>query len=130
VYWLRRIPPETRIVVLVVFLALFQAILLSVFGISAIRGERRNVVAELEAFAKDALELLAGQSQNGFKERADQALRAVFDRRDHTGLADDLFIDAFAISADQRVYGADADPLWVPQSKERKNRQRHGLRNP
>ena len=54
-YWLRRIPAETRIVVLVVFLALFQAVLLSVFGLGAIRQERQDAAQRLQDQALDFL---------------------------------------------------------------------------
>ena len=60
VYWLRRIPAETRVVVLVVFLALFQAILLSIFGLAAIEGERRQVSKRIESEAAILLDRRVG----------------------------------------------------------------------
>ena len=71
-YWLRRIPAETRIVVLVVFLALFQAILLSVFGLGAIRGERRTVEEKVRESAEDFLRhYVVTRCQNDLRDRAD-----------------------------------------------------------
>jgi len=122
-YWLRRIPAETRIVVLVVFLALFQAVLLSVFGLSAIRAERKD--AE-EGLREQALAFLQRDvvvaAQNALHERAGLAWRAAFVQRDPDWRArlaaagEGLFTDAFLVRADGRIEEPGGLPLWRPDS--------------
>jgi signal transduction histidine kinase len=82
VYWLRRIPAETRIVVLVVFLALFQALLLSVFGLGAIRGERRKAAETLRQTTQEALrQFVAAPCQNELRAFADEVFLAAYDEQ-------------------------------------------------
>jgi signal transduction histidine kinase len=119
-YWLRRIPAETRIVVLVVFLALFQAVLLSVFGLGAIRQERRDAAERLQDLALDFLGHEAAAAQNAFQLRAGAAFRAAFEQHDpawRAGLAaagEGLFTDAFVVREDGRIEDPEGLPLWLP----------------
>jgi signal transduction histidine kinase len=121
VYWLRRIPAETRIVVLVVFLALFQAILLSVFGLGAIRLERNQAARELRGRAEYFLQqYVADRCQTELRDRAARAYRTAFDRRDADwrrqpeASAEGLFADAFLVHPDGRIETPGEVPLWWP----------------
>ena len=76
-YWLRRIPPETRIVVLVVFLALIQAILLSVFGLGAIRGERRQAERQIGLYAENFLRVNWEFMSPRYREEPETLLRGL-----------------------------------------------------
>jgi len=121
VYWLRRIPAETRIVVLVVFLALFQAILLSVFGLGAIRLERTQAARQLRDRAEYFLQqYVADRCQTVLRERAARAYRTAFDRRDAdwrrqpTPSSEGLFADAFLVHPDGRIETPGEVPLWWP----------------
>ncbi len=120
-YWLRRIPAETRIVVLVVFLALFQAVLLSVFGLGAIRRERQDAEVLLYEQAQAFLQRdVVVPAQNALHERAGAALRVAFIQRDPEWRArlvaagEGLFTDAFLVRADGRIEEPGGDPLWLP----------------
>lgn len=120
-YWLRRIPAETRIVVLVVFLALFQALLLSVFGLGAIRRERQDAAERLHDQALDFLRRdVVVAAQNALHDRAGAVLRAAFEQHDPDWRArlastgDGLFTDAFLVRADGRLEEPGGLPLWVP----------------
>jgi len=120
-YWLRRIPAETRIVVLVVFLALFQAVLLSVFGLGAIRRERKDAAEGLYDQAQAFLQRdVVVPAQNALHERAGLALRAAFVQRDPDWRAqlaaagEGLFTDAFLVRADGRIEEPGGLPLWLP----------------
>jgi signal transduction histidine kinase len=115
-YWLRRIPAETRIVVLVVFLALFQAVLLSLFGLGAIRRERGDAAQRLHDLALDFLQRdVAVAVQNALHERAGAAFRAAFEHRDPDWrLSEQLFTDAFVVRADGRLEEPGGLPLWQP----------------
>ncbi|MHC4577728.1 MAG: sensor histidine kinase [Planctomycetota bacterium] len=120
-YWLRRIPAETRIVVLVVFLAFFQAILLSVFGLGAIWTERRQAAQQLSDSAEYFLQqYVADRCQTVLRERAQQAFRAAFDlratgwRHDASASGAGLFTDAFLVRPDGRIVTPDDQPLWWP----------------
>lgn len=118
-YWLRRIPAETRIVVLVVFLALFQALLLSVFGLSAIRSERKDAAERLNDQALDFLGREAAAAENAFQLRAGAALRAAFEQREPgwrarlASAGEGLFTDAFLVRADERIEEPGGLPLWL-----------------
>ncbi|MFI5401783.1 MAG: sensor histidine kinase [Planctomycetota bacterium] len=118
-YWLRRIPAETRIVVLVVFLALFQAVLLSVFGLGAIRNERQDAAERLNDQALDFLADTATAAQNALQLRAGAALRATFEQREpgwRERLAESgegLFTDAFLVRGDARIEDPGGLPLWL-----------------
>jgi hypothetical protein len=121
VYWLRRIPAETRIVVLVVFLALFQAILLSVFGLGAIRLERNQAAGQLRDRAEYFLQqYVADRCQTVLRERAARAYRTAFDRRDvdwrrqPEASSEGLFADAFLVHPDGRIETPGEVPLWWP----------------
>jgi len=121
-YWLRRIPAETRIVVLVVFLALFQAVLLSVFGLGAIRRERQNAESALFDQAQSFLQRdVVVPAQNALHERAGAALRVAFVQRDPDWRArlaaagEGLFTDAFLVRADGRIEDPAGLPLWLPE---------------
>jgi len=119
VYWLRRIPAETRIVVLVVFLALFQAILLSVFGLDAIRRKRSSVAESLAGRAQDFLRNdLAIRAEAAVRARADSAYSAAFDvgGAEWPAAGGDLFTDAFLVHADGRIEEAGTGLLlWMPR---------------
>jgi signal transduction histidine kinase len=121
-YWLRRIPAETRIVVLVVFLALFQAVLLSVFGLDAIRNERRDAEDALFTQAQAFLQRdVVVPAQNALHERAGAALRVAFVQRDPDWRArlavagEGLFTDAFLVRGDGSIEEPGGDPLWLPE---------------
>lgn len=121
VYWLRRIPAETRIVVLVSFLALLQAILLSVFGLRAIQGERRQLEEQARGYAETFLrERVAIPAQNALRERAAEAFEAAFGRADPAWASREptpgggLFTAAFEIAPDGRILEPGGLPLWVP----------------
>jgi len=124
VYWLRRIPAETRVVVLVVFLALFQAILLSIFGLEAIKGERRQVEERVSADAAIFLERrVAGLLVHQLGHYANEALHTAFVEGDPARLRTEpnivrgLFTDAFLVTAEGEVLEP-ADPprpLIVPR---------------
>ena len=107
---------------LVVFLALFQAILLSVFGIGAIRGQWRNVAEQLKNTADDALELyIVQRAHSEFKEHSNDVERAAFEREDRdwrdrpSRPGGGLFAAAFLVGADRSVRGPDGLPLWLPR---------------
>ena len=109
-YWLRRIPAETRVVVLVVFLALFQAILLSIFGLAAIQGERRQVTARIEGEAAVLLDRrIGGLLVQSLGHHANEALDAAFVDADPDRLRRDprfvrgLFTDALLVTAEGEV---------------------------
>jgi len=112
VTWLRRVPTETRIIVLVVFLALFQAILLSVFGLSAIRGERRQAEAQLRTSAQRFLRVsVADRCRLRLWRRADEALRDTLE----SGVAPAApFLAAFTVHPDGSVHDAGGLPVWQP----------------
>jgi signal transduction histidine kinase len=121
VYWLRRIPAETRIVVVLVFLALFQSLLLSVFGLMAIRHERAQVEQQIGAQAISFLrDSLVAPCENGLRERAERAFRGAFEFGDPNWAADDaqsssgLFREAYRVTAEGRILSADGAPLVVP----------------
>jgi len=110
VYWLRRIPAETRFVVLVVFLALFQSILLSVFGLAAVRGERQQVAEQAAVYADQFLrEAVAAPAQHALRDRAEEAWADPSSVR-----PDSLFTDLFRILPDGRILDAAGDPLYLP----------------
>jgi signal transduction histidine kinase len=117
VYWLRRIPAETRIVVLLVFLALFQSLLLSVFGLMAIRHERTQVEQRIRTDAAAFLrQYLVAPCENGIRDRAEPAFRGAFelgDGGDALGPSA-LFREAYRVTADGRILAADGAPLFVP----------------
>ncbi len=118
-YWLRRIPAETRIVVLVVFLALFQALLLSAFGLGAIRQERQDAAQRLQDQALEFLAREAAAAQNAFQLLAGAALRAAFEERGPgwrarlAAAGEGLFADAFLVRADERIEEPGGLPLWL-----------------
>jgi len=136
VYWLRRIPAETRIVVLVVFLALFQAILLSVFGLGAIEGERHQADQQLRLRAEHFLnEYVVARCQNGLRDRAEEVFHAAFERAEPAWTGGDavdgsagasaagpgaagagIFHDAFLVRADGRILSPDGLPLLMPRA--------------
>ncbi|MDH3591937.1 MAG: HAMP domain-containing histidine kinase [Planctomycetota bacterium] len=121
-YWLRRIPVETRIVVLVVFLALLQAILLSVFGLLAIGGERQQAEDRLHADARRFLVTnVSRRCFHALREAADAAMTAAFDeqRSDWRTSAGDhgLFTDAFVLDADGAVRSEAGALLWLPRDR-------------
>ena len=119
-YWLRRIPAETRIVVLVVFLALFQALLLSVFGLGAIRRERQDAAERLDDQARDFLARESVAAQNAFQLRAGAGLRAAFEQHDPAWrqrlaeAGEGLFTDAFLVRPDHGIEEPGGLPLWLP----------------
>ena len=124
VYWLRRIPAETRVVVLVVFLALFQAILLSIFGLEAIRGERRQVAQRIEGEAAILLDRrVGGLLVQSLGHYANEALDAAFVDGDPGRLRRDpafvrgLFTDALFVTAAGEVLepGPESLPLVRPR---------------
>jgi signal transduction histidine kinase len=110
VSWLRRIPAETRVVVLVVFLALFQAILLSIFGLEAIKGERRQVEERLSADAAIFLDRrVAGLLVHQLGHFANEAFDAAFIDGEPARLRTDpeavrgLFVDAYLVTSEGEV---------------------------
>lgn len=120
-YWLRRIPAETRIVVLLVFLALFQSLLLSVFGLMAIRHERTQVEQRIRADARTFLRLsVVAPCESGLQERAERAFRGAFElgeaawARDEATSSSGLFREAYRVTADGRILAPDGAPLFVP----------------
>jgi len=130
-YWLRRIPTETRIVVLVVFLALFQAILLSVFGLGAIRRERERVAEQLADRAREFLRIsVAERCQIELRDRAAEVLAASFDARDAEWRTrpgppgGGLVTDVFLLRPDGSVLAPDGALLWIPETM----RDRHDER--
>jgi len=121
---LRRIPAETRVVVLVVFLALFQAILLSIFGLEAIKGERRQVEDNVGADAAIFLERrVAGLLVHRLGHFANEALHLAFVEGDPARLRREpdivhgLFTDAFLVTAENEVLepGDPPRPLIRPR---------------
>jgi signal transduction histidine kinase len=119
VFWLRRIPAETQIVVTVVFLALLQAILLSVFGLGAIANERRNQLEQLSMTARNYLRVdLVSRAQNRLRDHAEEVYRVAFgpersewrDRR----LGGGLFVDAYLVRPDGAILHPDGSPLVLP----------------
>jgi len=113
VFWLRRIPTETRIVVVVVFLALFQAILLSLFGLTAIANERKDAQERLASDAMRFVKLrLAHEVEGELRDRAERALAAAFGRRQRNWreAAAGLFVEGYLVEVD----GTIRDPLGVP----------------
>ena len=116
-YWLRRVPTETRIVVVVVFLALFQAILLSVFGLTAIYTERAAAEGRLRANAINFLRLrVVHRAEAELRERAQQACAAAFDRQepDWRLRATGLFTDAYLLERDGTIRSPFGGPLYRP----------------
>jgi len=94
-----------------VFLALFQALLLSVFGLGAIRGERRTVEENLRESAEDFLhQYVVASATHGLRELADQVFLEAYgpqagDWRAR-GIGGGLFTDAFALAADGSIRSA------------------------
>jgi len=121
VYWLRRIPTETRIVVLVVFLALFQAILLSVFGLGAIRGERRKAEENLRRDAENFLRQdLARRCEYDLRSAAEEAARTALDTTRTEWSTEPLgggglFTDFYRLSVDGSILTSAGHPLWLPR---------------
>jgi len=124
VYWLRRIPAETRVVVLVVFLALFQAILLSIFGLEAIKGERRQVEQRVSADAAVFLEgRVAGLLVHRLGHFANEGLHTAFVEgnparlREEPSIVRGLFTDAFLVTNEGEVLepGDPPHPLIRPR---------------
>jgi signal transduction histidine kinase len=122
VYWLRRIPAETRIVVLVVFLALIQSILLSVFGLRAIGGEQSTAERKLLVTATHYLDhYVVPRCEDDLRGRAEEVIRAAFDEGDPAWKEREgppgggLFTHAFAVSTSGRIEGPDGLPLWLPR---------------
>ncbi len=117
-HWLRRVPTETRIVVVVVFLALFQAILLSVFGLTAIYTERANAEGRLRADAINFLGRVVHRAEDELRERAQQACAAAFDRQeaDWRLRATGLFTEAYLLEKDGTIRLPFGDPLYRPPS--------------
>jgi len=122
-YWLRRIPKETRVVVLVVFLALFQAILLSVFGLRAIQWERRTAEEQVHATADGFLhDHVEAPAQIAVYLRAEEVYAAAFEARDAAWAeraplpGGGLVTAAFTVTADGRILAPDGDPLHRPAS--------------
>ena len=123
--WLRRVPAETRIVVLVVFLALFQAILLSIFGLKAIQGERRQVAQRISLDAEHFLERsVAGLLVQRLGHFANEALDAAFVdgnperlRRDPATVGG-LFTDAYLVTANGEIREPGPDAYPVLRSRE------------
>jgi signal transduction histidine kinase len=121
VSWLRRIPAETRIVVLVVFVALFQAILLSIFGLKAIQGERRQVAQRISIDAEHFLERsVAGLVVQRLGHFANEALDAAFVDGNPERLRKDqgLFVDAYLVTAAGDIYEPGPRSLPVLRSRE------------
>jgi signal transduction histidine kinase len=121
VSWLRRIPAETRIVVLVVFVALFQAILLSIFGLKAIQGERRQVAQRISIDAEHFLERsVAGLVVQRLGHFANEALDAAFVDGNPERLREDhgLFVDAYLVTASGDIYEPGPRSLPVLRSRE------------
>ncbi|MHC4449884.1 MAG: sensor histidine kinase [Planctomycetota bacterium] len=119
--WLRRIPAETRIVVLVVFVALFQAILLSIFGLKAIQGERRQVAQRISIDAEHFLERsVAGLVVQRLGHFANEALDAAFVDGNPERLREDhgLFVDAYLVTASGDIYEPGPRSLPVLRSRE------------
>lgn len=123
-HWLRRIPAETRVVVLVVFLALFQAILLSIFGLEAIKSERRQVEERVSDDAAVFLERrVAGLLVHRLGHFANEALHISFVEGKPARLRADpdavhgLFTDAFLVTAEGEVLepGDPPRPLIRPR---------------
>ncbi len=118
-YWLRRIPTETRIVVIVVSLAFLQAILLSVFGLQAIERERRQVEEGLTRRALVFAEnYLAAPARAELRRRADEVFLGAFDQKNadwkQGGAGGGLFRDAFLLQDDGAIETPDARPLFLP----------------
>jgi len=115
VYWLRRIPAETRIVVLVVFLALFQSVLLSVFGLVAIGHERRQVEEQVRSDAERFLRTdLVPRCQYDLRDLADVAFAIGFDPEGgRLEKETRLFLEAYRVGADGRIVEPGGDPLYL-----------------
>ncbi|MEE8107050.1 MAG: ATP-binding protein [Planctomycetota bacterium] len=116
-FWLRRIPTETRIVVVVVFLALFQAILLSLFGLTAISNERKGAEDRLAADAMRFVKLrLAHEVEGELSDRADRAVAAAFDRRQRNwpDEAEGLFVEGYLVEVDGTIRDPLGNPLYRP----------------
>lgn len=118
-YWLRRIPTETRIVVIVVSLAFLQAILLSVFGLQAIERERRQVEEGLTRRALVFAEnYLAAPARAELRRRADEVFLGAFDEKNadwkQGGAGGGLFRDAFLLQDDGAIATPDGRPLFLP----------------
>lgn len=129
--WLRRIPAETRIVVLVVFVALFQAFLLSIFGLKAIQAERRKVADRITSDAEHFLERsVAGLLVQRLGHYANEALDAAFvdgnpaRLRDEPATVGGLFTDAFLVTArgDILAPGPRAHPVLLSRESMRAER--------
>jgi signal transduction histidine kinase len=113
VYWLRRIPTETRIVVFVVFLALLQAILLSLFGLSAIEGERRTAAEEAEEGAVEFLrDHVEAPAWNAVQLEAEAAFAAAFAQGGALP-ADGLALAAYGVDPDGSIRSSDGVPLLL-----------------
>lgn len=114
-YWLRRIPAETRIVVLVVFLALFQSVLLSVFGLVAIGHERRQVEDQIRGDAERFLRTdLVPRCQYDLRDLADVAFAIGFDPEGgRLEKETRLFREAYRVGADGRIVQPSGDPLFL-----------------
>ncbi|MEM8883207.1 MAG: HAMP domain-containing sensor histidine kinase [Planctomycetota bacterium] len=126
--WLRRIPAETRIVVLVVFLALFQAILLSIFGLKAIQAERQKAGERIALDAGHYLErAVAGRLVQDLGHYATEALDAAFVEGDPARLrrdpqlVDGVFTDAYLVAASGEILepGARNEPVVRPRERVR-----------
>ena len=139
-FWLRRIPAETRIVVLVVFVALFQAILLSLFGLRAIRNEREDVAESLSERAEEfLLEDVAVRCEAGLIAQADLTCRSAFDRHDPdwqrhgAGMFVDVEVevgrreDAILVSEAAIVYDRKGTYVWRIGADDRAQRVSVGL---
>ncbi|MFQ5843521.1 MAG: hypothetical protein ACE5JG_00875, partial [Planctomycetota bacterium] len=128
-YWLRRIPTETRIVVIVICLALVQAILLSVFGLQAIAREREDAESDLlgaaSVFVQDHL---AGPVRDELRRLADQVFLAAFERKDPDWKEGPqppgrgVFRDAFLLRPDGSIETPDGFPLHLPARRLRERR--------
>lgn len=116
--WLRRIPAETRIVVLVVFLALFQALLLSIFGLKAIQGERRQAEDRLAIDAAHFLERsVAGLLVQRIGHATNEAVNAAFvdGNRDALG---PLFSAAWWVTPEGEIFEPGPGGAPVRRSRE------------
>ncbi|MHC4410837.1 MAG: sensor histidine kinase, partial [Planctomycetota bacterium] len=110
-----------RIVVLVVFVALFQAILLSIFGLKAIQGERRQVAQRISIDAEHFLERsVAGLVVQRLGHFANEALDAAFVDGNPERLREDhgLFVDAYLVTASGDIYEPGPRSLPVLRSRE------------
>jgi len=110
-------------VVLVVFLALFQAILLSVFGLRAIQWERRTAEEQIRATADSFLhDHVEAPAQIAIYLRAEEVYAAAFEARDAAWSrtvpkpGGGLVLAAFTVTPEGRILAPDRVPLHRPAS--------------